>query len=47
MKQELAAIRMLFDWLVVGQVMPTNPASSVRGPTYVVKTGKTTVLDGG
>jgi site-specific recombinase XerD len=45
-KQELAAIRMLFDWLVVGQVMPTNPASSVRGPTHVVKTGKTPVLDG-
>jgi site-specific recombinase XerD len=31
-KQQLAAIRMLFDWLVVGQVMPNNPASSVRGP---------------
>ena len=46
-KQELAAIRMLFDWLVVGQVIPTNPASSVRGPTHVVKTGKTPVLDGG
>ena len=25
-KQHLAAIRMLFDWLVTGQVMPTNPA---------------------
>ena len=23
---------MLFDWLVVGQVVPFNPASSVRGP---------------
>src|ERR1700730_17261446 len=46
-KQELAAIRMLFDWLVVGQAMSTNPASSVRGPTHVVKTGKTPVLDGG
>jgi len=45
-KQELAAIRMLFDWLVVGQVMPVNPASSVRGPKHVVKTGKTPVLDG-
>src|SRR5579872_2783410 len=31
-KQNLAAIRMLFDWLVVGQVVPFNPASSVRGP---------------
>ncbi len=37
---------MLFDWFVVGQVMPTNPASSVRGPKYVVKTGKTPVLEG-
>ena len=30
-KQHLAALRMLFDWLVVGQVLPFNPASSVRG----------------
>jgi site-specific recombinase XerC len=43
-KQRLAAIRHLFDWLVVGQVMPVNPASSVRGPTHVVKKGKTPVL---
>lgn len=43
-KQHLAAIRMLFDWLVTGQVVPTNPASSVRGPKYVVKKGKTPVL---
>jgi integrase len=35
---------MLFDWLVVGQVMPVNPASSVRGPKHVVKKGKTPVL---
>lgn len=43
-KQRLAAIRHLFDWLVVGQVMPVNPAISVRGPTHVVKRGKTPVL---
>ena len=44
-KQHLEAIRMLFDWLVVGQVVPfANPASSVRGPKHVVKTGKTPVL---
>ena len=43
-KQHLAAIRRLFDWLVTGQVMPTNPATSVRGPTHVVRTGKTPVL---
>jgi integrase/recombinase XerD len=29
-KQHLAAIRMLFDWLVIGQVVPVNPAASVR-----------------
>ena len=43
-KQHLAAIRMLFDWLVVGQVLPTNPASSVRGPKYSTKKGKTPLL---
>src|SRR5271168_356313 len=31
-KQRLAAIRHLFDWLVTGQVVPINPAGSVRGP---------------
>jgi site-specific recombinase XerC len=35
---------MLFDWLVVGQVIATNPASAVRGPKYSVKRGKTPVL---
>jgi site-specific recombinase XerD len=44
-KQRLAAIRHLFDWLVTGQVMPLNPASSVRGPSHSVKRGKTPVLD--
>lgn len=43
-KQHLAAIRMLFDWLVRNQVLPFNPSSSVRGPAYVVKRGKTPVL---
>jgi site-specific recombinase XerD len=43
-KQHLAAIRMLFDWLVIGQVIPMNPAASVRGPKHVVKKGKTPVL---
>jgi site-specific recombinase XerD len=43
-KQHLAAIRMLFDWLVTGQVLPVNPAWSVRGPRHVVKRGKTPVL---
>ena len=44
-KQHLAAIRMLFDWLVTGQVMPVNPAHAVRGPKHSVKKGKTSVLD--
>jgi site-specific recombinase XerD len=43
-KLRLAAIRHLFDWLVTGQVVPVNPASSVRGPSHVVKSGKTPVL---
>ena len=43
-KQHLAAIRMLFDWLVTGGVLATNPAHAVRGPKHVVKRGKTPVL---
>jgi len=43
-KQHLAAIRMLFDWLVTGQVIPLNPAHAVRGPRHSVKKGKTSVL---
>jgi integrase/recombinase XerD len=43
-KQHLAAIRMLFDWLVTGHIVPVNPAWSVRGPRHVVKKGKTPVL---
>lgn len=43
-KQHLAAIRMLFDFLVTGQIVPMNPAASVRGPKYVIKRGKTPVL---
>jgi integrase/recombinase XerC len=44
-KQRLAAIRHLFDWLVTGQVVPVNPAGSVRGPRHVVTYGQTPVLD--
>jgi integrase/recombinase XerD len=43
-KQSLAAIRMLFDWLVTGQIVEVNPAWSVRGPKHVIKRGKTPVL---
>jgi site-specific recombinase XerD len=43
-KQHLAAIRMLFDWLIIGQVLAVNPAHAVRGPKHVVRRGKTPVL---
>lgn len=43
-KLHLAALRMLFDFLVTGQIIPVNPAASVRGPKHVVKKGKTPVL---
>ena len=42
-KLRLAALRHLFDWMVIGQIMPTNPAAAVRGPR--VRRGKTPVLD--
>ena len=45
-KQQLAAVRMMFNWLIIGQIAPVNPAAAVRGPKLVVKTGKTPVLDG-
>lgn len=44
-KQRLAAVRMLFDWPVVKQVVPVNPTASVRGPNHSMKRGKTPVLD--
>jgi integrase/recombinase XerD len=43
-KQHLAAIRMLFDWLVTSGILASNPATSVRGPKHVIKRGKTPVL---
>lgn len=45
-KQHLAAIRELFDWLVEGHLLELNPASSVKGPRYSIAKGLTTVLDG-
>jgi len=44
-KLRLAALRHLFDWLVIGQIMPINPARAVRGPRHIVRRGKTPVLD--
>jgi site-specific recombinase XerD len=43
-KQHLACIRMLFDWLVTGQVLPSNRAHAVRGPRHSVMKGSTTVM---
>jgi integrase/recombinase XerD len=43
-KQHLACIRMLFDWLVTGQVIPSNPAHAVRGPRHSVSKGATAVI---
>jgi site-specific recombinase XerD len=44
-KLRLAALRRLFDWMVIGQIMPTNPAAAVRGPRHIVRRGKTPALD--
>jgi len=44
-KQRLAALRMLFDWMVVGQVLPVNPAHAVHGPRHMQRKGKTPVLN--
>ena len=43
-KQHLACIRMMFDWLVTGQVIPSNPAHAVRGPRHSVAKGSTAVI---
>jgi len=43
--RQAAALRHLFDWLVTGQVMPINPAHTVRGPRHVVTSGQTPALD--
>jgi site-specific recombinase XerD len=45
-KQHLAGLRMLFDWLVTSHVLDVNPAHAVHGPKYVVKKGKPPVLTG-
>jgi site-specific recombinase XerD len=41
----LAALRHMFNWMVIGQIMPVNPASAVRGPRHIVRRGKTPVLE--
>jgi len=42
-KQSLAAIRGLFNFLVVRQAMSSNPAMSVRAPRFSRKKGKTPI----
>lgn len=54
-KQRLAAIRMRFDWLlngqivpdwlVAGQIVPVSPAASLRESKHIVKVGEAPVLD--
>jgi site-specific recombinase XerD len=44
-KQHLAGLRMLFNWLVTGQVLPSNPALFVKGPRFSRQTGVTPVLE--
>jgi site-specific recombinase XerD len=43
-KQHLAAIKQLLDYLATRGVLTTNPAAAVRGPKHSVKRGKTPVL---
>jgi integrase len=43
-KLSLTAVTVLFDWFVLKQVVPSNPAKSVRSPRYSIQTGKTPVL---
>ena len=43
-KQHLAALRQLFDWFVLSQIIKSNPASNVRGPRHSSLQGKTPVL---
>lgn len=45
-KQHLAALRVFGAFLVIRQIVPSNPAADVRGPKHVVTTGKTPVMTG-
>jgi site-specific recombinase XerD len=44
-RQQLAALRCLFDYLVTGHVIDVNPAHAVRGPSHVLCQGKAAVLE--
>lgn len=43
-KQHLAGIRVLYDYLVTKGELPYSPAISVKGPKHIVRKGKTPVL---
>lgn len=43
-KVHLAAMRMLFDYLVTGGVIDQSPAAAVKGPKIAITQGKTPVL---
>ena len=44
-KQHLAALRGLFNWLVIKQVVPDNPALFVKGPRFSRQIGITPILE--
>jgi integrase/recombinase XerD len=44
-KQHLAALRGLFNWLVIKQVVPDNPAMFVKGPKFSRQVGITPIMD--
>jgi len=44
-KQNLAAIPMMFDYFVTGRLMRHNPSLSVKGPKLTIVKGKTPVLE--
>ncbi len=44
-KQHLAALRGLFNWLVIKQVVPDNPAMFVKGPKFSRTVGITPIME--
>jgi len=46
LKQRLAALVTLFEFLVAEQIVPRNPAKIVDGPRHVIQRGSTPVLSG-
>ena len=44
-KQHLVALRGLFNWLVIKQVVPENPAMFVKGPRFSRQVGITPIME--